>query len=1218
MRVIYSIIALTLLLYWPAINGQAQVAEPKNIPPPPNAASLGIYGNVPVSLYNGLPNISIPIYTIKHQDITLPIALSYHAQGVKVDQDASWVGLGWSLNSGGVITRTIRGIDDLIPPGWRVGFPRLTDQQLPANKPMEDGTLFVDRLDGRLDTEQDLFFYNFAGYSGKFYLGRAVTANGKITIKGIPLAAEKISITYIMDDNAPNAGEWEVITADGFTYAFITKEYTFMRDSGSGSHFFTGDDGADARCRRNFNGSASPLFLNYTNDAIGQNYNKQVGSWQLDGITSPTGAKLNFVYDTENYASLSPLMRSEKGSDAVLVSVPGGSPFTSQMITKERLLKRIEFGQGKVEFFTQHRQDIDFLSYLPDVPSLNITPPQRLNQIKITHASSAITSVFDFVHGYFNEDKLVEFKRLKLVELVENGLKRHRFAYDERKPLPSKNTMDKDYWGYYNGEWNNYTAAGTELPAIKWLQPVLTDSNGKRVSYDKANNGSTTDFNQYYDVLNSSRTANGTSPVRKPDQGIVNQQTGQREYPYMQAGVLREITYPTGGKTSFDYEPHTYEHKYLNEDNTVVSLRTLTFNNNNGTSARNGFYEESQPFVIGQPTYVKISRDVSCGLSCNKVQYYNEDFQGDYTYIAIIPVSGSGTRTNLSFPGDQGSYTPPCKYGLETCDSGERDWGFSQFSISSKEFFYPLMPGSYKIAIRNMYTTVNGSSIPLRVDVKLTFLDFNQPTTQTGGGLRIKRITDSDGMTPAREMTKTYSYTADATGKSSGLLMSNLIKYYYRFDWPRDSQTGTTPAPSHNIRSFPTYPLSTSAQGSPVGYTRVTVLSAGTQDNGLVEYRYENSPDNIGDPLYEKIIPDFPSQNDNDQNGFVRQEHYWEKAGNAMRLIREISRDYSTRVVQQVKGVRVYRVSTGGGNWKDYFTKSKWRYYTEETVQEHDYDEAGNRQTLSHTQKTYHDQEKHFLPTRTEQETSDGKTLITYTKYPADYTDTEADAVINAMKGNKHIHNAPIQQTTTRKEGTSEVVLSSLVYRYGFGPANTFIKPLGVYQFRIPKPLKYNDPAEFPSYLPATWNYNDRSKLEPKISYRYDDRGNMIEYQREGDLPVTVLWSYNANYPVAQLRNASYARVEVALGGKAAVDAIAVSPNLSPAQLLTLNGLRAALPDAQVSTFTFDPLAGMTSATDPAETTTKYEYDPMGRLKCVRDHHNNILQHYLYHYKAQP
>ena len=44
------------------------------VPPSPEAASLGQYGNVPVSLYNGRTNISIPIYEIKGKEISLPIS----------------------------------------------------------------------------------------------------------------------------------------------------------------------------------------------------------------------------------------------------------------------------------------------------------------------------------------------------------------------------------------------------------------------------------------------------------------------------------------------------------------------------------------------------------------------------------------------------------------------------------------------------------------------------------------------------------------------------------------------------------------------------------------------------------------------------------------------------------------------------------------------------------------------------------------------------------------------------------------------------------------------------------------------------------------------------------------------------------------------------------------------------------------------------------------
>src|SRR5580698_7637476 len=64
----------------------------------PTAASLGKYGDFPVSYNTGLPQISIPIYTVKAGSLSLPISLSYHASGLKVQEEASWVGAGWSLN----------------------------------------------------------------------------------------------------------------------------------------------------------------------------------------------------------------------------------------------------------------------------------------------------------------------------------------------------------------------------------------------------------------------------------------------------------------------------------------------------------------------------------------------------------------------------------------------------------------------------------------------------------------------------------------------------------------------------------------------------------------------------------------------------------------------------------------------------------------------------------------------------------------------------------------------------------------------------------------------------------------------------------------------------------------------------------------------------------------------------------------------------------------
>ena len=84
----------------------------KNFAPSPEAHSLMQYSEVPVSLYTGVPSISIPIYTIEIGDYSLPITLQYHASGIKVTQEASRVGLGWSLHAGGAVGRIIQGRDD--------------------------------------------------------------------------------------------------------------------------------------------------------------------------------------------------------------------------------------------------------------------------------------------------------------------------------------------------------------------------------------------------------------------------------------------------------------------------------------------------------------------------------------------------------------------------------------------------------------------------------------------------------------------------------------------------------------------------------------------------------------------------------------------------------------------------------------------------------------------------------------------------------------------------------------------------------------------------------------------------------------------------------------------------------------------------------------------------------------------------------------------------
>lgn len=88
----------------------------------PTAASLGKFGDVPVNLYAGVPDIAVPLFTVKGRTLQLPIALRYHAGGIRVEEVGGWVGMGWALDAGGTITRTVRGLVDESANGyWNTG-----------------------------------------------------------------------------------------------------------------------------------------------------------------------------------------------------------------------------------------------------------------------------------------------------------------------------------------------------------------------------------------------------------------------------------------------------------------------------------------------------------------------------------------------------------------------------------------------------------------------------------------------------------------------------------------------------------------------------------------------------------------------------------------------------------------------------------------------------------------------------------------------------------------------------------------------------------------------------------------------------------------------------------------------------------------------------------------------------------------------------------------
>lgn len=192
-------IYLTIFCFFLCIGNFAQSPTdlPSIIPPSPNAQTFSKNGEFPVSHYTGVPNIDIPIYTISLKDISIPISISYNSSGIRVEKESSRIGLGWILNTGGVITRTIFGnfndfngnvyfnntsaehnhgnkLADLTQiynfEKYTIGsYPTKLPFSLSGMSKLDLHNSFSDNISyGGVEMSPDIMSYNFMGYSGKF------------------------------------------------------------------------------------------------------------------------------------------------------------------------------------------------------------------------------------------------------------------------------------------------------------------------------------------------------------------------------------------------------------------------------------------------------------------------------------------------------------------------------------------------------------------------------------------------------------------------------------------------------------------------------------------------------------------------------------------------------------------------------------------------------------------------------------------------------------------------------------------------------------------------------------------------------------------------------------------------------------------------------------------------------------------------------------------
>lgn len=1189
-----GIVVVVLLLFCNAnVNAQNQppgVLGKVNIASP-NSAALGKYVDVPVNIHTGIPQISVPIYTLEEGPLKLPISISYHAGGVKLNDISSCVGLGWSLQAGGVVTRTVRGTPDEKGVGEFGNNAKgylsdnginnyLFNPEMQSPLPSHDVFATNDFNEGRADGEPDLFVFNFNGHSGKFYFND----DGQPVL--LPESDYKIEYTY---DYANGPGlpksitKFKITVPDGTKYFFGITDATNDVDPIEKTH--------------NFHIGADGLLYYGTNLTI--------NSWYLNKIVSADDKfSINLNYSSEEY-SYKEVMGGASKSGSYQANHPDNWKYYSHWVQGVRLSGILSTGSAVNFEAGNAREDLsDETVYAMFTTDMQSTKAKTLSSIQIS-SNNGYCKKFKFYYSYFTSspdqipagmlNAATDLKRLRLDQLKEEScdgtttVPPYKFEYSG-EPVPRRLSFAQDHWGFINGKTGNQD-----------LIPTFTEkTNGNYIKEFKG-----ADRDSYW--------------------------------PAMRAGSLNKIIYPTGGSSSFEFEPNTTWLSYPVYNKIFRYGFSMGYDGNNTVVVRNYTFSNN-------PYRIRLTNTNSGGNSGVFIHCDN---------FALSAQPGQTVEVIKTFPAG------PCNISLSKPDA----------------------------------VSGNGTEVFIEewVPEQLT-------TNAIVGGLRIKKVTFDDG-TGGPNMVTDYSYN-ESNGKSSGHLYSRpTYLQFSRNDVLKDeglfaSGLNTSdycspygfdycPAGSHMyiISSSSTRPMETT-QGNHIGYNEVKV-SSGT--NGYSLYRYYGSniwDANVEDVAVRSINTNQP-QSLNFPNypvapapmDFKRGELKYEETGTQTgQLIKQSYYFYD----YQDNPLKTPAIIVKNGAWfiglptfYNLYTAKKIKY----TVQERIYQQSGvylETETQNFIESPFHNQVTRRIAT-----SSKGEQIETKYKYAADFKPDNCTSISTGLStyntecatcetqyyqnrmaaGHNNAYwkfwdyqtlikcrsNARINFFTSRKNYFDPAVAGSYAncLNNAKNNANAELKPIYELQSRnILAPIesttwingkiagagfnKFDYSASSPGFaypvnsqsIPfqtTSTNFTASaisgnalikdSRYEVDVTYKLEN-GVMTEILGKDGIPTSYIWGHNYTLPIVRAVGVSYSTLLNAYN--------AVSGNL--AQLRN----HSSLSTAHISTYQYIPGVGIVSETDPRGRKIYYEYDKLNRLVLIRDNENNVLKKICYNYAGQP